>query len=44
MKKIACILFAITALSGCVNRIGDFTVASTKNIDIKDTKFISEPE
>ncbi len=31
------VCMAVLCLTGCVNRIGDFTVASTKNIDIKRT-------
>lgn len=30
------LLLAITLASGCAHRIGDFTVASTKNINVKD--------
>lgn len=40
MKKL--VLAAITAslvLSGCSNRIGDFTVASTKNVNMNGTQF-----
>ncbi len=35
MKKLLLPLLALSTLQGCVNRIGDFTIASTKNIDIK---------
>ncbi|MEZ9835303.1 hypothetical protein AB4341_17410 [Vibrio breoganii] len=39
MKKLL-ILLTLTALTtGCVNRVGDFTVASTKNVDMNDTHF-----
>ena len=30
-------LMALVMMTGCVNRVGDFTIASTKNIDIKKT-------
>ncbi len=36
MNRILLIL-AVVFLTGCSHRIGDFTVASTKNIDIKKT-------
>lgn len=36
MKKVLISLVAATAITGCVNRIGDFTVASTKNMDVTD--------
>lgn len=35
MKKIIIAALSVAALSGCVQRVGDFTVASTKNMDIK---------
>ena len=35
MKKTLFGLIITLILTGCVNRIGDFTVASTKNMDIK---------
>ncbi|WP_349617379.1 hypothetical protein [Azotobacter salinestris] len=35
MKKLLLSVLSLSALQGCVNRVGDFTVASTKNIDIK---------
>lgn len=37
MRIILIALASVTLLSGCVHRIGDFTVASTKNMDIKRT-------
>jgi hypothetical protein len=37
MKKVIGLLAISVALSGCAHRIGDFTVASTKNMDIKDS-------
>lgn len=37
MKKIIFVFVVILLSSGCVQRIGDFTVASTKNMDIKRT-------
>lgn len=37
MKKVVGLLVASIALSGCAHRIGDFTVASTKNMNIKDS-------
>lgn len=38
-KKIVLAGMACTAFltAGCAHRVGDFTVASTKNMDIKDT-------
>jgi hypothetical protein len=36
MKKTIIALLATSAMTGCVHRIGDFTVASTKNMDVKD--------
>lgn len=33
MKKVVGLLVATMALSGCTHRIGDFTVASTKNMN-----------
>lgn len=35
MKKLLLSVLALSTLQGCVTRVGDFTVASTKNIDIK---------
>ena len=37
MNKIFAIAITAVVLSGCVNRLGDFTVMSTKNMDIKRT-------
>ncbi|MBR6374318.1 MAG: hypothetical protein IKS20_14155, partial [Victivallales bacterium] len=37
MKKVLLLLALTICLSSCVSRIGDFTVASSKNIDIKRT-------
>lgn len=37
MKKVLFLSIYMFLLSGCVHRIGDFTVASTKNMDIKRT-------
>lgn len=37
MKKIIVLFTVILLTQGCVHRIGDFTVASTKNMDIKRT-------
>ena len=37
MNKILTIAITVVVLSGCVNRLGDFTVMSTKNMDIKRT-------
>lgn len=39
MKTLALVLFtaSILLVSGCVTRLGDFTVGSTKNMDIKKT-------
>ncbi|BCA80496.1 hypothetical protein [Desulfuromonas sp. AOP6] len=37
MKKIAllcCIAFALTSLTGCAQRLTDFTIISSKNIDL----------
>lgn len=34
MKKVLLAALATTMIAGCVQRVGDFTVASTKNIDI----------
>lgn len=41
MKKVilAAAITASLALSGCSNRVGDFTVASTKNINMNGTQF-----
>jgi hypothetical protein len=36
MKKILMTCFAALAVTGCTHRIGDFTVASTKNMDVTD--------
>ena len=36
MKKLALAILAASTITGCVQRIGDFTVASTKNMDVKD--------
>ena len=40
MKTRTAIASMLTAsfLSGCVQRVGDFTIASTKNINVKDGK------
>lgn len=35
MKKLLLSVAIISALQGCVHRIGDFTVASTKNVNFK---------
>ncbi|MNZ98568.1 hypothetical protein D3C78_1178570 [compost metagenome] len=35
MKKLLLSVLVLSALQGCVQRVGDFTVASTKNIDLK---------
>ena len=35
MKKVLFLSMFMFLLSGCVHRIGDFTVASTKNMNIK---------
>jgi hypothetical protein len=35
MKKLAYLFVALSILSGCAQRVGDFTVATTKNMDIK---------
>ena len=40
MRKPTVLLVCLIALSGCTHRIGDFTVASTKNIDLKNTKHV----
>ncbi|WP_156776858.1 hypothetical protein [Nitrococcus mobilis] len=37
MKKIMTLSLIMLFCSGCTNRIGDFTIASTKNMDIKKT-------
>ncbi|MCH1931825.1 hypothetical protein L9G16_16740 [Shewanella sp. A25] len=39
MKKLVTLALIATALTGCSTstRIGDFTVASTKNMDVKDS-------
>lgn len=37
MKKIIGVLVTAAVLSGCAHRIGDFTVASTKNINVEDS-------
>lgn len=37
MKKTMIALILFILVTGCVQRIGDFTVASTKNMDIKRT-------
>ncbi len=37
MKYRLFIIFLTIVMTGCVQRIGDFTVASTKNMDIKRT-------
>ena len=36
MKKVILSVVAATAITGCTHRIGDFTVASTKNMDVTD--------
>ncbi len=36
MKKTIISILAATAITGCTHRIGDFTVASTKNMDVTD--------
>ncbi|HQQ75341.1 MAG TPA: hypothetical protein PK031_09330, partial [Pseudomonadales bacterium] len=36
IARYASLFIAVALLSGCSHRIGDFTVASTKNINIKD--------
>lgn len=33
----ACALLLVVTLSGCAARMGDLTIASTKNIDLSDT-------
>lgn len=35
LKKTLAVLLAITALQGCANRLGDLSIASTKNINLK---------
>ncbi len=42
MKKVVPIAFMVAAITGCAsnNRIGDFTVASTKNMDVQDSTHI----
>jgi hypothetical protein len=34
MKNFIAIIFAYLLLSGCANRIGDFTMVSSKNVDL----------
>ncbi len=36
MKKLLLSLMIVSALPGCVHRVGDFTVASTKNVNLKN--------
>ncbi len=37
MNRAILLVAAVALLSGCVTRVGEFTFASTKNIDIKRT-------
>lgn len=37
MKNALTLIIMSLLISGCAHRIGDFTVASTKNMDIKDS-------
>lgn len=39
MKKLILAAALTTLATGCTTRVGDFTVASTKNIDLNETHF-----
>ena len=39
MKKLIAVAISLMLVTGCVHRIGDFTVASSKNMDIKRTTY-----
>ncbi|EMP4480168.1 hypothetical protein ACCH70_004378 [Vibrio vulnificus] len=41
MKKILTIALACLFLSGCAQRLGDFTVISTSNIDLNGGEFVT---
>jgi hypothetical protein len=42
MKKVTTIIMAVSVLllSGCAQRVADFTLASTKNVDLNNGEFV----